>query len=219
METHQDLARSGTTPAYAASQRRPDPQTVNRLVQRARAGDHEAFTELLSAYRSLLRHILWRRLREPADVMDVLQETMLRAYRGIARFRGECSFATWIGRIATNSANTYLERQARHDPRPRPRSWPSPGSIAVDEERHEEVLADHDTPEDHAARAEFWDSVGAGLARLPLDMRTALTLCDIHGMSYHEIARTAHCPIGTVRSRIFRARRAMQELMRDTIEP
>ena len=204
METQRDESGPRSTPR---NPRRPDPRVVKRLVERARAGDHDAFEELVVSYRSLLRHILWARLHEPADVMDVLQETMLRAYRGLARFRGDCSFATWIGQIATNAANSYLERQARHHPR-----W-----LESESERHEELLIDPDTPEHDAVRAEFWAAVDVGLARLPREMRTALTLCDIHGMSYLEIAHAARCPIGTVRSRIFRARRAMGEHLRTQI--
>ena len=177
-----------------------------KLVERARKGDHAAFEQLVRRHRGLIRHLVWPRLDNPADVMDVLQDTFLRAYRGLSNFRGDCSFASWIGQIATNAANSHLERQARHHPR---------GAGAL--EGGEELVAEHETPELGAARAEFWETFGACISRLPKDMRAALVLRDVEGLSYTEIASTAQCPIGTVRSRIFRARRALGERIKDRI--
>ncbi|MDN5870875.1 MAG: RNA polymerase sigma factor RpoE [Nitrococcus sp.] len=174
--------------------------TDQELVARVKAGDKQAFNVLVEKYQHRLVKLISRYVHDRAEVLDVAQETFIRAYRALPNFRGESSFYTWLYRIGLNTAKNHLVSLNRRPP----------GSdIDVqDAERYdiESRLKDYDTPETLAQREEIERAVFVAIEELPEDLRTAITLREIDGLSYEEIAQTMDCPIGTVRSRIFRAR-------------
>lgn len=179
------------------------------LVERAQGGEQHAFDQLVSKYQRKLGRLLSRFIRDPAEVEDVTQEAFIKAYRALPNFRGESAFYTWLYRIAINTAKNYLVSMGRR----------APTTTGFDHEEAEsfddaEALRDTATPENELMGREIADTVNRAVATLPEDLRTAITLREIEGLSYEEIAGVMNCPIGTVRSRIFRAREAIAAELR-----
>lgn len=186
-----------------------DREIDQALVQRAQAGDKHAFELLVAKYQRKLARLLSRFIRDPAEVEDVTQEAFIKAYRALPAFRGDSAFYTWLYRIAINTAKNYLASQGRR----------APTSTEYDAEEAEgfeaaEQLRDVETPEAVMLTKEIGETVTAAMDALPEELRTAITLREIDGLSYEEIAEAMNCPIGTVRSRIFRAREAIAEKLR-----
>lgn len=183
-----------------------------QLVVRVQKGDKTAFDLLVRKYQHRIAKLVSRYVADRSEVEDVTQEAFIRAFRAIKGFRGESAFYTWLYRIAVNTAKNYLVAQGRRPP-----------SVDVEAEEAEAIdagsnLRDATTPERHLLADEIGRTVERVLAGLPEDLRTALTLREIDGLSYEEIAEIMDCPIGTVRSRIFRAREAIDEELRPLLE-
>lgn len=182
------------------------------LVARAQRGDKQAFGLLVEKYQRKLARLLQRLIRDPAEVEDVTQEAFIRAYRALPAFRGESAFYTWLYRIGVNTAKNHLQAMGRR----------APGTVeAAEAEGLEEgeQLRDINTPENVLMSKEIAATVNAAIAELPEELRNAIQLREFDGMSYEEIAEMMDCPIGTVRSRIFRAREAIAERLRPLLEP
>ena len=178
------------------------------LVARARKGDRRAFDLLVLKYQHRVQRLIARYIRDPEQVLDLAQETFIKAYRALERFRGDSAFYTWIYRIAVNTAKNQLASDARGGYMV---SLNSGGSDESDEPMIEpEALRDGATPDALAATEELKAAIDRAISDLPEDLRTALTLREMEGLSYDEIASVMDCPIGTVRSRIFRAREAIE---------
>ena len=173
------------------------------LVERVRGGDKAAFDILVLKYQHKLTKLISRYIRDPAEVMDVAQESFLKAYRAIPNFRGESAFYTWLYRIAINTSKNYLVAQSR-----RPPAEDIDSSVAETYEG-DSVLKDHSTPESLLLKDEIERTVIDAIDDLPVDLKAAITLRELEGMSYEQISAVMECPIGTVRSRIFRAREAI----------
>ena len=180
-----------------------------QLVARAQRGEKHAFELLVAKYQRKLARLIGRLVRDPAEVEDVAQEAFIKAYRALPQFRGESAFYTWLYRIGVNSAKNFLMTQGRRAPT-------STEKDAEEAETFEEAeqLRDNNTPESVLMSRQVAETVNAAMARLPEELRTAITLREIEGMSYDEIADVMNCPIGTVRSRIFRAREAIAAELR-----
>lgn len=173
------------------------------LVERVQQGDKKAFDLLVLKYQLRISKLIARFVRNPADVPDVAQETFIKVYRALPRFRGDSAFYTWIYRIAINTAKNHLVSMGRKNP---------PGSIDVQDAEDygaSDWLKDYATPEREVLADEIQDTVRKAVSDLPPDLREAITLRELEGLSYDDIAATMNCPIGTVRSRIFRAREAI----------
>ena len=185
------------------------------LVDRVKAGDQQAFALLVAKYQRKVIRLISRLIRDPAEVEDVAQEAFLKAYRALPQFRGDSAFYTCIYRIAVNTAKNHLVSQGR---RPIPLS-----SLSNDEDDGEpfgadEAIADIQTPDAVLMTRQIAETVNRAIEALPAELRTAVTLREIEGLSYEEIADAMNCPIGTVRSRIFRAREAIAEQIRPLID-
>ena len=180
-----------------------------QLVERAQRGDKRAFELLVVKYQRKLGRLLARFIRDPAEVEDVTQEAFVKAYRALPGFRGDSAFYTWLYRIGINTAKNYLMALGRRAPT-------STEVEAQDAEGFEdgEQLRDINTPESMLLSKEIAATVNATIEELPEELRTAIQLREIEGMSYEDIARIMDCPIGTVRSRIFRAREAIADRLR-----
>src|SRR5688572_10820589 len=183
------------------------------LVSRAQRGDKKAFELLVVKYQRKLARLLSRLIRDPAEVEDVAQEAFIKAYRALPSFRGDSAFYTWLYRIGVNTAKNYLMALGRR----------APTSTEVDSEEAEgyeegEQLRDINTPESLLLSREIGSTVNAAIDGLPEELRTAIQLRELEGMSYEEIARIMDCPIGTVRSRIFRAREAISERLKPLLD-
>lgn len=175
------------------------------LVARVQSGDKTAFDLLVLRYQHRIVKLVGRYVREPADALDVAQDAFIKAYRALPEFRGESAFYTWMYRIAINTAKNHLASQAR-----RVRD----AAVDIDEAQLYDTntsLRDNATPERMAMRDEIQEAVVDALEQLPEDLRMAITLRELEGMSYEDIAVAMDCPIGTVRSRIFRARDAINQ--------
>lgn len=184
-------------------------ETDKALVARARKGDRRAFDLLVLKYQHRVQRLIARYIRDPEQVFDLAQETFIKAYRALGRFRGDSAFYTWIYRIAVNTAKNQLASDARGGYMV---SLNSGGSDESDEPMIEpEALRDGGTPDALAATEELREAIDHAISDLPEDLRTALTLREMEGLSYDEIASVMDCPIGTVRSRIFRAREAIEQ--------
>ncbi len=186
-----------------------DREVDQQLVERAQRGDKHAFELLVSKYQRRLGRLISRFVRNAAEAEDVTQDAFIKAYRALPAFRGESAFYTWLYRIGINTAKNYLVAQGRR----------MPTSTAFDAEEAEDfedaaLLHEVATPENELMSKQVVEVVNASLQELPDDLRTALTLREIEGLSYEEIAVVMDCPIGTVRSRIFRAREAIAANLR-----
>jgi RNA polymerase sigma-70 factor (ECF subfamily) len=184
-----------------------------QLVARAQHGDQQAFGLLVSKYQRKLMRLLSRLIRDPAEVEDVAQETFIKAYRALPTFRGDSAFYTWLYRIGVNAAKNFLASQGRRAPTRK--AFDSEEAEGFDEG---ELLRDINTPERLLLSKQIGETVNAAIAALPEELRTAIMLREIEGLSYEEIADVMDCPIGTVRSRIFRAREAVAEKLRPLLE-
>lgn len=180
-----------------------------QLVDRVQRGDKKAFELLVAKYQRKLMRLVSRLVRDPAEAEDVVQEAFIKAYRALPQFRGDSAFYTWLYRIGINTAKNYLITQGRRAPT-------STESDAEDAETFEDAdgLRDINTPESLLATKQIARTVNTAMDTLPDELRVAITLREIEGLSYDEIAETMGCPIGTVRSRIFRAREAIAEKLR-----
>jgi RNA polymerase sigma-70 factor (ECF subfamily) len=186
-----------------------DREVDQRLVERAQSGDKQAFGLLVSKYQRKLARLLSRFIRDAAEVEDVTQEAFIKAYRALPTFRGDSAFYTWLYRIGINTAKNYLVAMGRR----------TPTATDIDAEEAEgfqdaDQLRDLNTPENELISRQVADNVNQTLADLPEELRTAITLREIEGLSYEDIANIMNCPIGTVRSRIFRAREAIAVKLR-----
>jgi RNA polymerase sigma-70 factor (ECF subfamily) len=182
------------------------------LVVRVQKGDKTAFDLLVRKYQHKVAKLVSRYVRDRREVEDVTQEAFIKAYRAIGGFRGESAFYTWLYRIAVNTAKNYLESQSR---RPPGSDMEIEGAELIESGAG---LRDQATPERQMLTNEIASTVHRVLEHLPPDLRTAITLREIEGMSYEEIAEVMDCPIGTVRSRIFRAREAIDQELRPLLE-
>lgn len=179
--------------------------TDQQLVLRVQKGDKRAFDLLVLKYQYKLQAIVGRFIRDTDEVADVTQEAFIKAYKALPRFRGDSQFYTWLYRIAINTAKNYLVSKSRR-----------PANTDIDVEDAEqfsnnEKLIDDASPESSMMTDELAAIIKSALSSLPEDLRTALTLREFEGMSYEDIAAVMNCPVGTVRSRIFRAREFLDE--------
>ena len=189
-----------------------DRAVDQELVERVQAGDKRAFDLLVLKYQRKVQRLVSRFVRDSGEVDDVVQEAFIKAYRALPTFRGDAAFYTWIYRIAINCAKNYLASPAR-------RIVPQSDLMSEDDDDAESFerndgLHDVATPDAEYASKQIAEAVNRAMAALPDDLRTAVTLREIEGLSYEEIAEAMECPIGTVRSRIFRAREAIATELR-----
>ncbi|MFT0850696.1 RNA polymerase sigma factor RpoE [Achromobacter sp. F4_2707] len=182
------------------------------LVARVQRGDKRAFDLLVLKYQRKIMRLLSRMIRDPGDIEDVTQEAFIKAYRALPQFRGDSAFYTWLYRIAINTARNW---QAANNRRPVTSSIIETG----EGETFDEIdnLTDISTPESVLASRQIAETVNAAMQSLPEDLRTAILLREIEGMSYEDIAESMGCPIGTVRSRIFRAREAIASQLKPVL--
>ncbi len=186
-----------------------DREVDQQLVERAQRGDKHAFELLVAKYQRRLGRLISRFVRNSSEAEDVTQEAFIKAYRALPAFRGESAFYTWLYRIGINTAKNHLLAQGRR----------APTSTPFDSEEAEDfedaaLLHEVATPENELMSKQVVAVVNESLQQLPEDLRTALTLREIEGLSYEEIAAVMNCPIGTVRSRIFRAREVVAANLR-----
>ncbi len=183
------------------------------LVERAQAGDQVAFGLLVTKYQRKLLRLVMRLVRDPSEAEDVTQEAFIKAYRALPNFRGESAFYTWLYRIGVNTAKNWLMAQGRR--------MPTVSEVIDDEDDDSagsNLLRDDETPERVIMSRQIGATVNAAMDALPEDLRTAIALREIEGLSYEEISKVMDCPIGTVRSRIFRAREAIAERLRPLLD-
>ena len=193
-----------------------DREVDQQLVERAQRGDKHAFELLVSKYQRKLARLLSRFIRDSTEVEDVTQEAFIKAYRALPTFRGDSAFYTWLYRIAVNTAKKTLVELKRD-----PLITESARASRDDDDetsRTENELSDGETPEAVLASKEIASTVNAAIEALSDDLRQAITLREIEGLSYEEIADLMNCPIGTVRSRIFRAREAIAQRLRPLLD-
>lgn len=190
-----------------------DREIDQQLVERAQRGDKQAFGLLVTKYQRKLMRLLSRLIRDPAEVEDVAQESFIKAYRALPAFRGDSAFYTWLYRIGINTAKNYLVSQGRRAPTTT--EFDSEEAETFEEGEH---LRDINTPERLLMSKQIGETVDAAMAALPEELRTAIVLRELEGLSYEEIAGIMDCPIGTVRSRIFRAREAIAERLRPLLD-
>src|SRR5580692_3925788 len=190
-----------------------DREVDQQLVERAQRGDKQAFEVLVAKYQRKLARLLSRFIRDPGEVEDVTQEAFVKAYRALPSFRGDSAFYTWLYRIGINAAKNYLVAMGRRAPT-------TTEHDAEDAESFEDgdQLRDINTPENMLMSKQVATVVNTAMNELPEELRTAITLREIEGLSYEEIAEIMNCPIGTVRSRIFRAREAIAEKLRPMLD-
>jgi RNA polymerase sigma-70 factor (ECF subfamily) len=190
-----------------------DREVDQQLVERVQRGDKHAFDLLVAKYQRKLGRLISRFVRDTAEAEDVTQEAFIKAYRALPGFRGDSAFYTWLYRIGINTAKNYLLANKRR----------APTSTPFDAEEAESfedagLLHEISTPENELMSKQVVSTVQAALQQLPEDLRSALTLRELEGLSYEEIASVMNCPVGTVRSRIFRAREAVAEKLRPLLE-
>ena len=190
-----------------------DREVDQALVERAQQGDHKAFELLVSKYQRRLTRLLARFVKDEHEVNDVTQEALIKAYRALPNFRGESAFYTWLYRIGINTAKNFLATNGK--------KMVISADVANEEGEMFDLsdqLADDHTPEAEMMNREILQTVEAAVARLPEDLRRAITLREMEGLSYDEIAQIMDCPIGTVRSRIFRAREVIAKDLRPLLD-
>ena len=193
-----------------------EPDVDALLVDRARRGDNAAFEMLVVKYQRRIERLIARMVRDADLVQDVAQETFIRAYRAMPQFRGESAFYTWLYRIAINTAKKALV-DLKRDPLVSEGAMHG-GDDGDETSRAENELTDGETPEALLASKEIAAAVNAAIDALSEDLRQAITLREIEGLSYEEISDVMNCPIGTVRSRIFRAREAIAAKLRPLLD-
>jgi RNA polymerase sigma-70 factor (ECF subfamily) len=189
-----------------------EQKTDQELVKQVQSGNKNAFNLLVVRHQNKVMNIVSRYVKNSGDVADVTQEAFIKAYRALPNFRGESAFYTWLYRIAVNSAKNYLTSQSRKPP-----------ASDVDAQEADfydgsDALKENASPEKTLLSEELQDKLFAAIENLPEDLRTAITLREIEGLSYEEIAGVMECPVGTVRSRIFRAREAIDKVIIPLIE-
>jgi RNA polymerase sigma-70 factor (ECF subfamily) len=187
--------------------------TDAQLVRRVQKGDKGAFDLLVLKYQHKIVNLVMRYVRDPDLALDITQEAFLKAYRALPRFRGDSAFYTWLYRVAINTAKNHLAAQSRRPP-----------GDDIEAETAEQMdmggaLKETDTPEHLALQREIAGTIQSALDELPDDLRTAITLRELEGLTYEEIAQAMDCPIGTVRSRIFRAREAIDAKLKPLLAP
>ena len=182
------------------------------LVKRVQGGDNSAFDLLVRKYQHRIGAVVYRFVPDHAEAQDITQDAFIRAYRALPNFRGDAQFYPWLYRIAVNTAKNHLVASKRRPPT---------ADIAAEDAEHLAGggrLHDHDTPEHQLLRGEIEQAVTDTVAGLPEELRQAITLREVDGLSYEEIAQLMQCPIGTVRSRIFRAREAIDQTLRPLMD-
>lgn len=186
-------------------------QTDLELVKRIQSGEQNAFNVLVLKYQQKVINLISRYIHDPHLAEDVAQEAFIKAYRGLKNFRGDSAFYTWLYRIAINTAKNHLVTASRR--------LPANDIDASEAEQYSDASALREvaTPEREMFRSELQLTIATTIDELPVDLKTAITLREIEGMSYEEIAETMECPIGTVRSRIFRAREAIERKIKPLI--
>ncbi|HEX2201495.1 MAG TPA: RNA polymerase sigma factor RpoE [Gammaproteobacteria bacterium] len=185
-----------------------------QLVERVQRGDKQAFDLLVLKYQHRIIKLVSRYIRDPSDAMDVAQDAFLKAYRALPNFRGESAFYTWLYRIAINTAKNYLVMQSRH----LLETEVNPESEEGEQFELESTLKEYSTPENMVLTDEIQATIVAAIDDLPDDLRTAILLREVEGLSYEEIANVMGCPVGTVRSRIFRARESVDNRLKPLLE-
>lgn len=197
----------------------PPPDADFALVQRTLAGDQRAYELLVIKYQRRVERLIGRMVRDSDLVQDIAQETFIRAYRALGQFRGEAQFYTWLYRIAVNTAKKQL-MELKKDPLVFMSSLKSGDDDETSGAEHELMshVADSETPEAMLATKEIAEAVNAAMEALPPELGQAITLREIEGLSYEEIAQALDCPIGTVRSRIFRAREAISAKIKPMLD-
>ncbi|MBI0409238.1 MAG: RNA polymerase sigma factor RpoE [Nitrosospira sp.] len=183
------------------------------LVKRAQRGDRHTFDMLVVKHQRKIAQVISRYIKSSQDVEDVTQETFIKAYRGINSFRGESQFSTWLHRIAVNTALHFLSARRSRIPNYEPRVTEDSEELTVPE------TVDDEDPERILVNRQIAESIAETLKKLPEELATAITLREVEGLSYEEIAQAMNCPIGTVRSRIFRAREQAAGLLSKLLDP
>lgn len=189
-----------------------DNDVDRALVERVQRGEKQAFDLLVLKYQHRLMKLISRYIRDRSEVLDVAQESFLKAYRALPSFRGDSAFYTWLYRIAINTAKNHLVAQGRRPPE---------GDVNPEDAEHYDIsaeLKEPATPERLMLTDEIEKTLLAAIEELPVDLKTAITLRELEGLSYEEIAEAMDCPIGTVRSRIFRAREAINKRLGPLLE-
>jgi len=182
------------------------------LVKKAQNGDKVAFDALVTKYQFKVVNLVTRFVKDVDEAQDVAQEAFIKAYRGLSNFRGDSAFYTWLYRIAINSAKNYIVSQSRKSPT---------YAVDIDDAEHMETAAalkEIGTPEGKLLTSEIENTVYKAIKELPEDLKTAITLRELEGMTYEEIANVMECPIGTVRSRIFRARETIDKHLKPLLD-
>ena len=195
----------------------PDTEPDALLVERTKRGDVKAFEMLVVKYQRRIERLIGRMVRDVDLVQDIAQETFIRAYRAIPQFRGDSAFYTWLYRIAVNTAKKAL-MELKRDPLVTESARSSRDDDDDNSSRVENELSDGETPDAVLASKQIASAVNFAIEALSDDLRQAITLREIEGLSYEEIAETMNCPIGTVRSRIFRAREAIALKLRPLLD-
>lgn len=181
--------------------------TDQQIVEKVQRGDKNAFALLVTKYQHKVAHLVSRYVKNSGDVADVTQEAFIKAYRALPNFRGESAFYTWLYRIAVNSAKNYLVSQSRKPPA---------NDVDADEADYydgSDALKEHNSPERSLMSSQLEKVLFDAVEQLPEDLRMAITLRELEGLSYEDIANVMDCPVGTVRSRIFRAREAIDKVL------
>lgn len=189
-----------------------DEPADQELVRRVQNGDKQAFDILVLKYQHKLIQLISRYVKDPSEAMDIAQESFIKAYRALPRFRGDSAFYTWLYRIAINTAKNHLVARTRR-----------PSENVVDVQDAEQLegagrLKEHATPEHLLLSDEIAETVAQAIEDLPDELRTAISLREFEGLSYEAIAQTMNCPVGTVRSRIFRAREAIDKKLKFLVD-
>lgn len=190
-----------------------DREADRLLVERVQAGDKQAFGLLVAKYQRKLARLIGRMVRDQAEVEDIVQDSFIRAYRALPGFRNDSAFYTWLYRIGVNTAKNWLVTHGR-----RATATDRMDGEESDSGGDAELLHDTDTPERLLMTRQIGETVNSAMEALPEDLRTAILLREIDGLSYEEIAQVMDCPIGTVRSRIFRARDAISAKLRPLLD-